>query len=181
MATIYDFTLEKPDGTEVSLSEFRGRPMLIVNSATGCGFTPQYEDLKNLYNAYHDQGLEIVDIPCDQFGHQAPGTDDEIHEFCTMTFGTPYQQYRKSEVNGSDQLPLYAFLKEAKGFTGFTGEKADFMDGYLKENVDPDYASNDDIKWNFTKFLVDRDGNVVARFEPTVDMALVEDAVKGVL
>ena len=98
-----------------------------------------------------------------------------------MTFGTPYQQYRKSEVNGDGQLPLYAFLKEARGFTGFTGEKAEFMDGYLKENVDPDYASNDDIKWNFTKFLIDRDGTVVARFEPTVDMALVEDAVKDVL
>lgn len=181
MASIYDFTVEKPDGTEVSLSEFQGKPMLIVNTATGCGFTPQYEDLKNLYNTYSGQGLEIIDIPCDQFGHQAPGTDEEIHTFCTANFGTPYEQYKKSEVNGDGQLPLYAFLKEQQGFEGFTGEKADFMDGYLKENVDPDYASNDDVKWNFTKFLVDRDGAVVARFEPTVDMALVEDAVKDVL
>lgn len=181
MASIYDFTVEKPDGTEVSLSEFQGKPMLIVNTATGCGFTPQYEDLKNLYNTYSGQGLEIIDIPCDQFGHQAPGTDEEIHTFCTANFGTPYEQYKKSEVNGDGQLPLYAFLKEQQGFEGFTGEKADFMDGYLKENVDPDYASNDDVKWNFTKFLVDRDGAVVARLEPTVDMALVEDAVKDVL
>ena len=178
MASIYDFVVEKPDGTEISLSEFQGKPMLIVNTATGCGFTPQYEDLKNLYDTYSGQGLEIIDIPCDQFGHQAPGTDEEIHTFCTANFGTPYEQYKKSEVNGDGQLPLYAFLKEQQGFEGFTGEKADFMDGYLKENVDPNYADNDDIKWNFTKFLVSKDGDVVARFEPTVDMAVVEEAVK---
>ena len=174
---IYEYSLQKPDGTELSLSEFEGKVMLIVNTATGCGFTPQYKDLEDMYEKYHDQGLEIIDIPCNQFLVQAPGTDEEIHEFCTLHYNTKFPQMKKSEVNGENELPLYTYLKSQKGFKGMgKGPKALAMSAMLKK-FDKDYKNNPKIKWNFTKFLVDREGRLVARFEPTVDMAEVEKAV----
>jgi len=181
MASIYDYSVPASDGTEVNLADFKGKVMLIVNTATGCGFTPHYEPLEAMYEKYHDQGLEIIDIPCNQFAGQAPGTDDEIHEFCTLKYNTQFPQMKKSDVNGENALPLYAYLKEQQGFAGFgKGAKALAMSAMLK-TIDKDYKKNPDIKWNFTKFVVDRDGAVVARFEPTASMDDVEAFVAGLL
>jgi glutathione peroxidase len=168
--SIYDCTLTTRKGEEVSLKQYEGKVMLIVNTATGCGFTPHYKDLEEIYEEYHGQGLEIIDIPCNQFAGQTPGTDEEIHEFCTLKYNTQFPQMKKSDVNGENALPLYAYLKSQKGFEGFgKGPKAMMMSGLLKK-IDKDYKNNPEIKWNFTKFVVDREGNVVARFEPTHDM-----------
>ena len=182
MATIYDFNLLDKKGNTVSLDQYKGKVLLIVNSATGCGFTPQYEDLEAIYRRLKDQGFEILDIPCDQFGHQAPGSDDEITEFCTLRFGTDFPQFKKSEVNGPNELPLYTFLKSQKGFEGFDMDNKIaplLVDMFDKTGTD--WRTSSDIKWNFTKFLVNRNGQVVARFEPTKDMAQVEDCIKAIL
>ena len=179
--SIYDYSVTTPKNEEISLSQYKGKVMLIVNTATGCGFTPQYKDLESIYEKYHDQGLELIDIPCNQFAGQTPGTDEEIHEFCTLKYNTQFPQMKKSDVNGENELPLYTFLKSQKGFEGFgKGPKAMMMSALLKK-IDKDYKNNPNIKWNFTKFLVDRDGNVVRRFEPTADMKLVDEAVKELL
>ena len=176
--SIYDYTLPRPDGSSVSLADFKGKVLLIVNTATGCGFTPHYEPLEKMYETYHDQGLEIIDVPCNQFREQAPGTDEEIHQFCTLKYNTQFPQYKKSDVNGESALPLYGWLKEQKGFEGFgKGPVALMMSQMLKKIP----KENPDIRWNFTKFLVDREGNVVARFEPTADMKKVEEAVAALL
>ncbi|EID85773.1 Glutathione peroxidase [Treponema sp. JC4] len=177
---IYDFKVMDRKGNEVSLSEFKGKVLLIVNTATGCGFTPQYKGLEELYQKYHDKGLEILDFPCDQFGHQAPGDDDEIHEFCTMKYHTTFDQFKKIEVNGENAIPLYNYLKAQKGFTGFTGVKGAIMKAVVSK-IDPDYENNPNIKWNFTKFLVDREGNVIERFESTVEPKKIDDKVAGLL
>ncbi|WP_027728965.1 glutathione peroxidase [Treponema sp. C6A8] len=177
---IYDFKVMDRKGNEVSLSEFKGKVLLIVNTATGCGFTPQYKGLEELYQKYHDKGLEILDFPCDQFGHQAPGDDDEIHEFCTMKYHTTFDQFKKIDVNGENAIPLYNYLKEQKGFTGFTGVKGALMKTVVSK-FDPDYENNPNIKWNFTKFLVDREGNVIDRFESTVEPKKIDDKVAGLL
>jgi len=175
--SIYDYSVPKTDGTELALSDYKGKVMLIVNTATGCGFTPHYEPLEKMYEKYHEQGFEIVDIPCNQFAGQTPGTDEEIHEFCTLKYNTQFPQMKKSDVNGENELPLYTYLKSRRGFEGFgKGPKALAMSALLKK-MDKDYKNNPNIKWNFTKFLVDREGNVVARFEPTADMKAVEEAV----
>ena len=134
-----------------------------------------------MYEAFHDKGLEILDIPCNQFAGQTPGTDEEIHEFCTLNYNTQFPQMKKVDVNGETQIPLYRFLKEQQGFKGFgEGKMADLLRDMLPK-IDPDYEKNPEIKWNFTKFLVDRKGNVIARFEPTTDMAEVRKAVEAAL
>ena len=182
MSKIYDYSVFSTDGKEVSLGNFKDKVLLIVNTATGCGFTPQYEQLESMYEKYHEKGLEIIDIPCNQFGGQAPGTDDEIHQFCSLHFNTKYDQFKKSDVNGEKELPLYTFLKSQKGFAGF--DKDNKLTPILEDmlgKADPDYAKKPDIKWNFTKFAVDRAGNVVKRFEPTTDMSAVEDFVVSLL
>ena len=164
--SIYDYTVKNRDGLDVPLSEYRGKVLLIVNTATGCGFTPQYKGLQWLYDKYQAQGFEILDFPCDQFGHQAPGSDAEIHEFCTRKFKTKFDQFHKIDVNGPGADPLYTYLKSQQGFNGFS------LEGKILEPVvqamDPHYQTSSDIKWNFTKFLVNRSGQVVARFESTV-------------
>ncbi len=181
MSSIYDYSVTDNKGNEVALSQFAGKVMLVVNTATGCGFTPHYKPIEEWYEKYHEQGLEILDIPCNQFAGQTPGTDEEIHEFCTMHYNTTFPQMKKSEVNGENELPLYTYLKSQKGFEGFgRGPKALMMAGVLKK-FDKDYKNNSNIKWNFTKFLVDRQGNVVARFEPTYDMNKIEAAIKELL
>ena len=173
----YDYSVTDRQGNEVPMSRFEGKVVLVVNTATGCGFTPQYKDLESIYEEFHDKGLEIIDIPCNQFAGQTPGTDDEVHEFCTLKYNTQFDQMTKSEVNGENALPLYQYLKSQKGFEGFgKGPKALAMGALLKK-VDPDYKNNPEIKWNFTKFLVDRQGNVVQRFEPTEKMEHVREAV----
>lgn len=178
--TIYDYTVSRRDGSDFSLGELKGKVILIVNTATGCGFTPQYKGLEELYQKYHEKGLEILDFPCDQFGHQAPGEDDEIHEFCTMKYHTTFDQFKKIEVNGENAIPLFEFLKSKQGFKGFTGIKGAVMKSVVAK-IDPDYKNNPDIKWNFTKFLVDKDGNVVERFESTVEPKTIDDCIAGLL
>ena len=173
--SIYDYTVKDDAGKDVSLSTYKGKVLLIVNTATKCGFTPQYKDLQALYEKYRTQGLEILDFPCNQFGSQAPGTIQEIHQFCTANFAIQFPQFDKIDVNGPNESPLYTYLKSQKGFGGFdlndqTGSKLDKM---FSKN-DPDYAKNSNIKWNFTKFLVSRDGKVLKRYEPSDKMANVE-------
>ena len=155
---IYDLKAKNRKGEEVSSDQYKGKVLLIVNTATGCGFTPQYEGLEKMYNEYHDKGLEILDFPCNQFGNQAPGSDDEIHEFCTLKYNTTFDQFAKIEVNGENESPLYTFLKKEQG--GVLGSK---------------------IKWNFTKFLVNRDGKVVARFAPTDTPEKIEKSIKELI
>ncbi|MDO5037700.1 MAG: glutathione peroxidase [Tissierellia bacterium] len=178
--SVYQYSVPTPQGEERSLKEYEGKVLLIVNTATECGFTPQYENLADFHKKYADQGLVIIDIPSNQFGGQAPGSDEEIQSFCKLNFGTPYPQMAKSDVNGENELDLYTYLKSQKGFEGFTGEEAEDMDKLLA-GIDPDFKNNPKIKWNFTKFLIDREGQVVARFEPTEDMAKVEEAIKELL
>ena len=179
--SVYDFKLIAGDGSEVSLEQYRGKVLLIVNTATGCGFTPHYKPIEEMYEAFHDKGFEVIDVPCNQFNGQTPGTDEEIHEFCTLKYNTRFPQMKKSDVNGPDALPLFTWLKEQKHFEGFGhGPMALAMSAMLKK-FDKDYKNNPAIKWNFTKFLVDREGNVVARFEPTHDMKKVAEAVEALL
>ena len=179
--SFYDYKVEDGKGNEVDLADLKGKVVLVVNTATGCGFTPQYKPIEEWYTKYHDQGLEILDIPCNQFGQQAPGTDEEIHEFCTLHYNTTFPQMKKADVNGENELPLYTFLKGEQGFHGFgKGPKALMMSAMLKKQ-DKNYKENPDIKWNFTKFVVDKEGNVVARFEPTEDMKKCEELIKSLL
>lgn len=182
MSTVYDYSIRSSDGKDVSLSTFKGKVLIIVNTATGCGFTPQYAPLEEMYEKYHDKGLEIIDIPCNQFGGQAPGADDEIHEFCTLHYNTQFDQFKKSDVNGEKELPLYTFLKSQKGFAGFdaSNKLTPILEDMLGK-ADPDYAKKPDIKWNFTKFIINRSGEVVARFEPTADMKDVEACAVSLL
>lgn len=181
MSGFYDFKVRNMEGQEVSMETFRGKVVLVVNTATGCGFTPQYEQLEEMYRKYHDRGLEVLDIPCNQFAGQTPGTDEEIHEFCTLHYNTEFPQMTKSDVNGENELPLYTWLKQQKGFEGFgKGPKALAMSALLKK-IDKDYKNNPDIKWNFTNFVVDREGNVVDRFEPTRDMGELDKLVDSLL
>ncbi len=177
----YEQSVLDASGNEVSMSEYKGKVVLVVNTATGCGFTPQYEDLEKMYEKYHEQGFEIVDVPCNQFAGQAPGTDEEIHEFCTLKYKTQFPQMKKSDINGENAIPLFTFLKSQKGFEGFgKGPKAMMMSGIAKK-MDKDYKNNPDIKWNFTKFLINKDGEVIERFEPTHDMADVDAKVEALL
>ena len=176
--SFYDYSVKTPKGEEVSMQNYAGKVVLVVNTATGCGFTPQYKDIEDMYEKYHEQGLEIVDVPCNQFRDQAPGTDEEIHEFCTLHYNTQFQQMKKSDVNGENALPLYTYLKSQKGFEGFgKGPKAMLMNTLL--NGIP--KESPDIRWNFTKFVVDRQGNVVARFEPTAKMEDVAKCIASLL
>ncbi|MBO4390715.1 MAG: glutathione peroxidase [Lachnospiraceae bacterium] len=155
---LYDLTVRNTKNEEVSLSSFQGKVLLIVNTATGCGFTPQYEGLEKLYQAFHDQGFEILDFPCNQFGNQAPGTNEEIGQFCTLRYHTTFPRFSKIDVNGKNEDPLYTYLKsEQKGTLG------------------------NNIKWNFTKFLVDREGNVVGRFAPTVKPEELVEKIEALL
>ncbi len=179
--SIYDIKVKDMDGKEVSMSEYKGKVLLIVNTATKCGFTPQYEELQELYDKFKDKGLVILDFPCNQFGEQAPGDIASIHQFCTEKYSTTFPQFDKIDVNGENESPLFAFLKSKQAFKGFgNGAQAKFMDEMMKKK-DPEYASKPDIKWNFTKFLVDAQGNVIARFEPTVSMNLVSSMVSSKL
>jgi glutathione peroxidase len=177
----YDQSVTAVNGDEISMKEYEGKVVLVVNTATGCGFTPHYKDIEDMYEKYHDRGFEVIDVPCNQFAGQTPGTDDEIHEFCQLKYNTQFPQMKKSDVNGETAIPLFKYLKEQKGFEGFgKGPKALAMSAMLKK-IDKDYKNNSEIKWNFTKFVIDRNGNVVARFEPTAKMDDVAKFVEGLL
>ena len=155
---IYDFTVKARDGSDVSLSEYKGKVLLIVNTATGCGFTPQYKGLQSLYDKYKDKGFEILDFPCNQFANQAPGNEEEIHTFCTGRFGIKFPQFAKIDVNGKNESPLYTYLKSQK--KGLFSSK---------------------IKWNFSKFLVTKDGQVVERFAPTDTPEKIDSYIEKLL
>ncbi len=156
--SIFSYEVKNKDGSMTSMEQFKGKVMLIVNSATGCGFTPQYEGLEKLYAEYKDKGFTVLDFPCNQFGNQAKGTDEEISSFCSLNYGVTYPQFAKVEVNGKNEEPLYSYLKSQKG-------------GVLNKN----------IKWNFTKFLVNKNGEVVARFAPTTKPSEIENKIKELL
>ena len=177
---IYDFTVKTRKGEEVPLSNYKGQVLLIVNTATGCGFTPQYKELQEIYDAHKADGLEILDFPCNQFADQAPGTDEEIHTFCTGRFGVTFPQFSKIDVNGPDADPLFKYLTENTSFAGFSGPMGLILKPIVKK-MDPDYKNNGNIKWNFTKFLITREGEIAARFEPTEDMKNVTERVEALL
>lgn len=179
--SFYDHVIKNAKGEDISTKDYEGKVVIVVNTATGCGFTPQYKQLEEMYEKYHDKGLEIIDIPCNQFGNQAPGTDEEIHEFCTLRYNTKFPQMKKSDVNGENELSLYTFLKSQKGFEGFgKGATALAMKTMLK-TMDKNFEQNPDIKWNFTKFVIARDGTVAARFEPTNSMAELDKCVASLI
>lgn len=156
--SIYDYKVKDQSGQEVSMENYKGKVLLIVNTATGCGFTPQFDGLQDLYEKYQEQGFEILDFPCNQFGHQAPGSDEEIADFCNSRYGITFKQFSKIDVNGENEEPLYTYLKSQK--SGVMGSK---------------------IKWNFTKFLVDREGNVIDRFAPTTEPKKIDEKIAKVL
>ena len=179
--TIYPYTAVSNSGETVNFSDYKGKVLLIVNTASKCGFTPQYDGLEALYQDYKDKGFAVIGFPCDQFGHQEPGTDEEIAEFCRLNHGVTFPLMEKVDVNGENAHPLFQWLYAEKPFTGFgEGDTAQFMDRMLS-GQDPDYASNPDIKWNFTKFLIDRKGHVVARFEPMVTPEALKAEIEGLL
>ena len=179
---VYQFSVKDRSGGAVSLKDYAGKVLLVVNTATRCGFTPQYEGLEAMYERLRGEGFELLDFPCNQFGHQAPGTDEEIHSFCVLNYKTAFPQFAKVEVNGANADPLFEFLKSKASFKGFPqdGKLAPILEDMLGK-ADPDYAKKPDIKWNFTKFLVGKDGRVVRRFEPTAPLAEVEEAVRAEL
>lgn len=177
--SVYDFKVNNIAGEEVALADYKGSVLLIVNTATQCGFTPQYNELEEIYEKYREQGLEILDFPCNQFGQQAPGSIAEIHLFRTANYAIQFPLFDKIDVNGQNAHPLYTYLKSKKGFGGFdlnddAGKKMDTM--LRQQNAD--YDKSNDIQWNFTKFLVSRDGRVIARYEPTTPMRSVEQAIQ---
>ena len=181
MAAIYDLTVKDRTGKDVNLGEYAGKVLLIVNTATGCGFTPHYEPLETMYRELKDRGFEILDFPCNQFANQAPGNEEEIHQFCKLKFGTEFPQFAKIDVNGENADPLFAYLASEKPFEGFgKGIKKAALKKFADLN-NKKFGDKAYIKWNFTKFLIDREGNVIARFEPTDDMAEVRKAVEAAL
>ena len=181
--TIYDFIVIDNKGNEVKLDQYKGKVILIVNTATACGFTPQYNDLDALYDAYADMGLEILDFPCNQFGAQAQGTDEEIQQFCTLRYNTKFPRFRKVDVNGDNALPLFTFLKQNAGKIKRFDRKHPFMSlvVMLMEKVNKNHKNDNDIRWNFTKFLIDREGHVVSRFEPTATQEVLAPAIESLL
>lgn len=179
--SIYEFEVKNQEGVSVSMADYKGKVLLIVNSATGCGFTPQYDELQEIYDEFQKEGLEILDFPCNQFGEQAPGSDEEIHSFCSDRYGITFPQFAKIDVNGENAVPLYRWLTENSSFSGFDKNPMGLMMSQILKKMDPDYKKSNSIKWNFTKFLIDREGNIVARFEPTTAMKKVKDAVKETL
>lgn len=155
---IYDFQVKDAKGNVVNLSEYKGKTLLIVNTATGCGFTPQYKGLQHLYEKYQSKGLEILNFPCNQFGKQAPGTEEEIHQFCEINYKTTFPLFSKIDVNGKSELPLYTYLKGQKG-------------GFLSKR----------IKWNFTKFLINKKGEVIERFGSAKTPEAIEEKIARIL
>ena len=171
--SIYNLKGKTRKGEEFDLSNLKGKVSLVVNTATGCGFTPQYEALEQLYEKYHDQGFEVLDFPCDQFGHQAPGTNDEIHEFCTAKYKTQFDQFAKIEVNGENESEVYTILKQQQPSEEVKGMKNKMAIKAIKK-ISSTCKKDGDIVWNFTKFLVDKEGNAVKRYDPTFNPSDIE-------
>lgn len=180
MSKIYDFKIKTRKGEDKPMADFKGKVLLIVNTATGCGFTPQYEGLEKLYEKYHDEGLEVLDFPCNQFGHQAPGDDAEIHEFCTGKYKTQFDQFKKIDVNGENADPLFTYIKKQIKDEDVSGVKNKATMKMIAK-ISSSCKEEGDIKWNFTKFLVDREGKVVKRFAPTTNPDEIEESIKELL
>lgn len=178
--SIYDYKVKNRKNEDVNLKDYKGKVLIIVNTATGCGFTPQYAGLEELYKKYHDKGLEILDFPCDQFGHQAPGTDDEIHEFCTSKYNTTFEQMKKIEVNGENKEPLYEYLENNSPKEILTGLKNKMAMTAVKK-ISTTYKKETDISWNFTKFIIDKEGNIKERYAPTEEPSKMENTIKELL
>lgn len=178
----YDFNVKDIDGNDVSLSDYKGKILLIVNTASKCGFTPQYEDLQRLYNQYNKRGLEILAFPCNQFMEQEPGESEEIRSFCTLNYGVTFPIFEKINVNGKLAHPLYKFLKENAPFKGFdmSNSTNKILDSILKEKF-PEFTIGNSVRWNFTKFLIDKNGNIVERFESAVDPMDIEPYLEKML
>ena len=175
---IYDFVVKTNQGKEKSLADYKGKVLLIVNTASQCGFTPQFKDLQGLYDKYREEGLEILGFPCNQFAGQEPGSDAEVQQFCRFNYGVTFPIFAKGDVWGDNAQPLFQYLTREKGFQGFDKDHplSEILTNALKEKF-PEYLKGDSIKWNFTKFLVDRNGHVVERFEPTGSMERVEKEI----
>ena len=173
---VYDFKVKAQDGTEVDLADYKGKTLLVVNTATGCGFTPQYEELQKIYEEFGGEKFEILDFPCNQFANQTPGSDEEVHDFCTGRYGITFPQFSKIDVNGENAIPLFKWITENTKFEGFDGPMKVILAPIVKK-MDSDYKKNGNIKWNFTKILIDDNGEIVARFEPTASMDKVRNAV----
>ena len=179
--SLYELSVKTRKGEDFALSQLQGKVLLIVNTATGCGFTPQYAALEKLYEAYHEQGLEVLDFPCNQFGHQAPGEDEEIHAFCTGRYKTQFDQFRKIDVNGENADPLFAELKaQAPADEPVKGLKAKTAMAAISK-ISTSCKAPADIKWNFTKFLVDRNGKVIRRLSPIADPMELEADIRALL
>ena len=177
---IYDYVIKNRQNKDVKLSDYKGKVLLIVNTATGCGFTPQYEGLEKLYESYNKDGFEILDFPCNQFGNQAPGTNDEIHEFCTLKYKTTFDQFAKVDVNGENEEPLFTFLKKEMPNEEVKGLKDKIAMKAIKK-ISSTAKNPGDIKWNFTKFLIDKDGKVISRFAPTTKPETIEERIEELL
>ena len=180
MAKIYDFKALSNKGAEVDFSQYEGKVLMIVNTASKCGFTPQYDGLEALYQKYKDQGLVIVGFPCDQFAHQEPGSNEEIAEFCRLNHGVTFPLMGKIEVNGPEAHPIYVYLKEQAQSEEYKGLKAKAA-AKLFKSISKSVEKDSDIKWNFTKFLVNRDGSVIKRFPPTTTPEEMEKDIQGML
>ena len=180
--SVYDFTVKTNRGVEKNLGDYRGKVLLIVNTASKCGFTPQFEGLQKLYDAYKERGLEILGFPCNQFAGQEPGTNDEVQTFCKLNYGVTFQIFEKGDVRGETAQPLFKYLTAQKKFNGFDMNHpvAKPLLDALQKNF-PEYLEGDGIKWNFTKFLVDREGKVIARYEPTTDPAAIAKDIEALL
>ena len=177
---IYSVKVKKRNGEEFDLSTLKGKVSLVVNTATGCGFTPQYEAIEALYEKYHDQGFEVLDFPCDQFGHQAPGSNDEIHEFCTAKYKTQFDQFAKIEVNGENESEVFKILKQQQPKEEVKGLKNKMAMKAISK-ISTTCKNEGDILWNFTKFLVDKEGNALKRYSPITDPKEMEEELKGLL
>ena len=182
MEKIFDFKALTSKGQELDFAQFKGKVLLIVNTASKCGFTPQFEGLEKLNEQYKDKGLVVIGFPCNQFAEQDPGTDDEISQFCQLNYGVTFQIMKKIDVNGSDEHPIFTYLKSQAGFAGFNPAHpiAKILDELLSK-ANPDYAKTPDIKWNFTKFLISRDGSKVQRFEPTSTPEEIAASIEALL
>lgn len=179
--SIYDITVKNNKGVDINLSQYQGKVLLIVNTATGCGLTPQYEALEQLYRRHKEEGFEILDFPCNQFMEQAKGNDEEIASFCTAKYDTTFPRFKKIEVNGSGESPLYTYLKSAISRREGKGNPLMSLVIALSSRINGKSRQQSDIKWNFEKFLVDRQGNVVSRFDPTVKPQQLEASIELLL
>ena len=180
---IYDITVKDMDGSDVSLANYKGKVLLIVNVASKCGLTPQYEGLEALYQKYHEQGLEILGFPCNQFLGQEPGTNEEIQSFCSLNYNVTFPLFDKIDVNGEAESPLYTYLKKQAPFKGYpegTEEFASQLD-QIHQKTGTGFDQGDAIRWNFGKFLVSKDGKTILRFEPMVTPDMMEGAIQEFL